>query len=120
MFRLNDPVYLATLPMVPASGFQYCIKLGRDDPDSAVRNSNSIALFALGKSNLNFATHQQSLRKGKKLCSFAPILGLFLDRNNWAAPYLVGYAAPLPALLPTLLPAPLPAPLPTQIPQIPP
>ena len=49
--------------MVGALGFSLCHKLGRDNPDMAIRNCNSVALYALGKPDFHLRNHQ---RKGEK------------------------------------------------------
>lgn len=52
---IHDPAYANYLPLVQAYGFQLCLKLGVDSPVRAARNSNSLAIFALGKS-INYFT----------------------------------------------------------------
>lgn len=45
----RTPYQRPNMPLVRALGWPLCWKLGQDRPDLAVRNCNSIALYALGK-----------------------------------------------------------------------
>ena len=44
-----NPSADSNVPMVPAYGFIYCVKLGLNDPKAAAHNANSVACCALGK-----------------------------------------------------------------------
>lgn len=46
---LGESFFLDTLPTVFAVGFPLCLKLAIENPEKAVRNTNSVALFVLGK-----------------------------------------------------------------------
>lgn len=76
-----DKTYQISMPMVPAYGLFLYAKLGKENPDGAVRNADNVALCALGM--LDFSFCKQPLKKD---CSFVSILGLYLDKNNWLVP----------------------------------
>lgn len=66
-----DQTYLNSLPMVTAYGFSLCEKLGRENPDLAVTNCDSVAYCALG---------------------------VYLHKNDWgdSANFMAGFGQPLP------------------------